>query len=66
MAEKMRVYNYKGDVKSFSTIVSRNWTGSTRAISEKKAAANLVYQYKRQHRLASSAKITLSGVPVSV
>ena len=54
-------YVYEGPVKEFDTIVMRDWSGDTYAPSEKKARANLTYQFKKQYNKSSSAKITLCG-----
>lgn len=56
-----KLYQYEGVVKSFDEIVSQSWYGYTYAASEKKARANLTYQYKCEHGLARDAKITLTG-----
>lgn len=58
-----RVYkwSYEGPVKSFDGFVSSRWKGETYATSEARARSNLVYQYKKEHGLDVSAKITLTG-----
>jgi hypothetical protein len=57
----MHKYTYEGSVKVFDDIVTRSWTGSTMAESEKKARSNLAYKYKREHGLTPCARVTLSG-----
>lgn len=55
-------FGYEGTVKSFNTVLTNNWKGTTRAKSEKQARSNLIYQYKKQHDLdVRSAKISLPG-----
>lgn len=70
MAEKeqqgKQEYRYKGDVLSFDRVVYRNWKASTFAVSEKKAAANLVFQYKNANGLAPNANIKLASKPIAV
>lgn len=61
MGEKKQLYVYEGIVKEFDNIVSRDWKGSTYAVSEKKAKSNLAYQYKKTHNKVASTKITLPG-----
>lgn len=52
---------YEGPVKSFDDVVSSRWKAETWATTEAKARSNLVYQYKRDHGLSASTKITLTG-----
>lgn len=59
MGERRQLYVYEGIVKEFDNIVSRNWKGSTYAVSEKKAKSNLAYQYKKTHNKVAATKITL-------
>lgn len=54
-------YIYKGPVMSFGRCVSNCWEGATIAESESRARSNLAYQYKKQHGLCASAKVTLPG-----
>lgn len=61
MEEVKRLYVYEGIVKEFDNIISRNWKGSTYAVSEKKARSNLAYQYKKSHNKVARTKITLPG-----
>lgn len=61
MNENFERYTYEGPVRSFDDVVSSRWKAETWATSEAKARANLVYQYKRDHGLSRSAKITLTG-----
>ena len=63
--EKGIIYRYQGGVMQFNQLVASNWRGQTRAISPKKAAANLVYQYKQQAGLMPNTRITLTGEPVA-
>jgi hypothetical protein len=54
-------YIYRGIVKEFDRIIQSNWEGSTYAVSEAKARANLTFQWKREHGRAANCKITLPG-----
>ena len=45
----------------FGRCINRQWKGSTYAPSESKARCNLMYQYKKQFRKATDAKINLPG-----
>ena len=54
-------YTYEGPIRYFDEIVAENWYGRTYAVSEKQAKSNLAYQYKREHGLIASTKITLTG-----
>ena len=40
-------YTYNGAVYCYNDIVSHNWSGQTVALSEKQAASNLAYQFKK-------------------
>lgn len=57
----MHKYAYEGAVKVFDDIVTRSWTASTVAESEKKARSNLAYRYKREHGLVPATRVTLTG-----
>lgn len=57
----MNKYIYSGPVKEFDYIISNKWEAETYAVSEKKARANLIYRYKREHGKAQATKITLPG-----
>lgn len=57
----MELYFYNGPVTSFGRIINSKWSGQTRAPSSKKAAQNLMYQYKMQHKLQVTSKIELPG-----
>lgn len=57
----MNQYSYDGPVMEFGRCINRQWKGSTYAPSESKARCNLMYQYKKQYRKATDAKITLPG-----
>ena len=58
-------YVYSGPVLKFGTIIANNWRGSTFAVSEKQAASNLVYQFKKQNGLVANTKVSLAGMPVA-
>lgn len=57
-------YHYKGPVLEFGRCIENNWTGSTKAPSEKKARSNLAYQYKTCTGRIPASKIDLPGVIV--
>lgn len=57
----MNTYYYYGPVMEFNRYIADKWEGSTRAVSEKKARANLTYQYKVSNGKAPRSKITLPG-----
>lgn len=57
----MNTYYYSGPVMEFGKCIADKWTGSTMAVSEKKARANLTYQYKVSNGKAPRSKITLPG-----
>lgn len=57
----MNTYYYSGPVMEFDRRIADKWDGSTRAVSEKKARANLIYQYKVSNGKAPRSKITLPG-----
>lgn len=57
----MDQYSYNGPVMEFDTCISNNWTGTTRAVSEKKARSNLTYQFKKQNNRIASTRISLPG-----
>ena len=57
----MKTYYYDGPVLEFDKIVDNHWTGSTRAISEKKARCNLAYQFKMEYGKIPRSKISIPG-----
>ena len=57
----MNQYSYDGPVMEFGKCINWRWTGSTYAPSESKARCNLAYQYKKQYRKMTNAKISLPG-----
>ena len=57
----MNKYTYDGPVKEFDTIIANRWISSTLAVSEKKARANLAYQYKKRTNRSPASRITLPG-----
>lgn len=57
----MKLYFYEGPVLEFERIVARNWTGSTCAVSERKARCNLAYRFKMETGRESRTKISLPG-----
>ena len=56
-----KTYVYKGAVMMFDRVIDRYWEAETTATSEKKAKSNLVFRYKKMHRLEPTAKVTLPG-----
>lgn len=61
MYNKGRKYFYDGPVQQFDKVVAFRWTGETYTTSPSKAKSNLTFRYKKEHGLATSAKITLPG-----
>ena len=57
-------YVYEGPVLNPNNIVIEKWKGETYAISDKKAICNLCYQFKKQHGLLKTAKVTLQHKPI--
>ena len=57
----MKHYIYDGPVLEFGRCIANRWQGSTYAVSESKARANLAYQFKKQFNKVPSSKITLPG-----
>ena len=55
------VYKYEGPVEEFGKCVATRWSGTTRAVSERKARANLTYQYKKQFNRQANVKVVLPG-----
>jgi len=57
---RMNYYTYKGPVmNNFNQIITNKWEGETYANSDKKAASNLNYRFKKEHGLQQSAKVIL-------
>lgn len=57
----MSLYLYDGPVTQFGEVIARDWKASTRAVSQKKARCNLIYQYKKQHNLSADSRVELLG-----
>jgi hypothetical protein len=57
----MTLYSYDGPVLEFDRIVANRWCAQTYAVSEAKARANLVYQFKKETGRVPRTKITLPG-----
>lgn len=62
----MTQYSYDGPVMEFGRCVANRWQATTRAVSERKARSNLVYQFKKDNGRTANAKITLPGKIMSV
>ena len=62
----MEHYIYNGPILSMNKVVKEQWQGETQAMSDKKAKANLCYQFKKEYGLAPTANITLSKMPSRV
>lgn len=54
-------YRYIGPVMAFDRLVMSKWEEETVAESEKKAKNNLAYQFKKDAKLARTAKVSLPG-----
>ncbi len=57
----MNLYLYDGPVMEFGNCIANRWTASTHAVSEKKARANLAYQFKKTYNRLPGTKIILPG-----
>lgn len=57
----MTLYSYSGPVREFDREISRIWESQTYAASEKKARANLAFQFKKQTGREARSKIILPG-----
>lgn len=63
----MELYIYEGAVlDGFDRVVTNKWKGTTYANSSAKAKNNLMYQFKKQYGLLSSAKIILGSNPTRI
>lgn len=60
-AKPQRKYSYNGPVMIFDQCITNLWYGETKAVSERKAKANLIFQWKRAHGFAPNAKVSLPG-----
>lgn len=55
-------YTFVGCVlNNFGKPIAWNYKAETTAVSEKKAKANIAYNFKKKNGLAANAKITLDG-----
>lgn len=54
-------YIYDGAVMRFNKVVADKFRCVTRAKSEKQAASNIVYRYKRENGLQPNAVVSLAG-----
>lgn len=61
-----RKYAYDGSVTEFGREVAHRWRGETWAVSPQKAAANLIYQFKKQTNRTVNCKIVLTDKIVEV
>ena len=57
-------YSYRGPVMIFDRCVADKWEGETMAPSEKKARANLAFQFKMYAGLTVGSRISLPGTLV--
>lgn len=57
----MNTYFYNGPVLEFDKIIANHWSGSTRAVSEKKARCNLAYRFKMEYGKMPQSKISIPG-----
>ena len=55
------VYSYDGPVMQFGKCIADRWKGVTKAPTEAKARANLMYQFKYMTGRTPTAKVTLPG-----
>ena len=56
-----KLYFYEGPVTQFNKVINKKWSRYTKAVSPKRAIANLQFQYKMKHGLVADSKIELPG-----
>lgn len=61
---KKNLYQYRGGVLHFDTLVARDWRSQTYAVSEKQAAINLAFQFKKAMGMSVNTVVKLTGIPV--
>lgn len=62
MAEGIKYkYLYSGPVLEFDHLIAGKWSSTTIAPTERKAKSNLAFQFKRENKRTSNAKIMLPG-----
>lgn len=61
--KEKKTYVYKGPVFYFGKVVADNWEGRTRAVSEKQAVNNLIFQFKKKAGYIPDVKVTLGSKP---
>lgn len=54
-------YRYEGPVVAFERCIAARWSSETIASTPAKAKNNLAYQFKRDHNMVESTKISLPG-----
>lgn len=59
-----RKYVYYGAVMQFATIVARNVSFATMAVSDRQAEKNILYQFKKKYGYTSATKFTLAEKPI--
>lgn len=64
MKKEKRLFRYTGAVLLYGKPVSDRWDAETYAVSEKQAASNLEFRYKRNFGYTSTASVKLAGKPV--
>jgi hypothetical protein len=52
-------FTYKGPVLMFDKVVATDYKCETIAENEKKAATNMVYNFKKDHNLVQSTRVTI-------
>lgn len=62
MEKPKETYYYEGPVMQFDQCIESRWSSTTRAVSEKKAKSNLIFQYKQARNMSNDrSKIELPG-----
>lgn len=61
MKQPMYKYTYNGPVMEFDRCVDNHFKAETYAVSEKKARANLTYQWKMENGRIARTRIELPG-----
>lgn len=61
MERERKIYRYEGPVMQFGKVINDKWKYGTRAVSDKQALSNLMFNYKRKAKLTTDAKIELDS-----
>lgn len=64
--KEKHLFRYEGSVRLYSDTVASKWRGETMAVSAKKATANLVHRFKKEHGFVPSTAIKLGAEPIQI